>query len=154
MSRVPEQRPVGRAIDPFADFDLFGPSLFRRLAGEAWPTRAGLPSQENRFPAMSVVERGDAYQITAELPGCSREDVTVEVHDGVLSIRGEKKSETEKEDEHLHFSERSYGRFSRSVKLPANADAQNVEAKFADGVLTVDLKKVEESKPRVVRIEG
>ena len=81
---------------------------------------------------MSVAERADAYQITAELPGCSSEDVTVEVHDGVLSIRGEKKSETESDDDHLHFSERTYGRFSRAIKLPANADAQHVEARFAE----------------------
>ncbi len=154
MSRVPETRPVSRAIDPFADFDLFGPSLFRRLASDTWPTRAVASGEGHLMPAMSVAERPDAYQITAELPGCSSEDVTVEVHDGVLSIRGEKKSETDTDRDHLHFSERTYGQFSRAIKLPANADDQNVEAKFADGVLTVDLKKVEESKPRVVRIES
>ena len=153
MSSLPERRPSGRAFDPFADFDLFGPSLLRRLASDSWPARAASGGEQPLMPAMSVVERADGYQVTAELPGCASEDVTVEVHDGVLSIRGEKKSETETERDHLHFSERSYGQFSRAVKLPPNADPEKIEARFANGVLSVDLKKVEESKPRVVQIE-
>ncbi len=90
-------------------------------------------------------------QVTVELPGASKNDVSVECHDKVLSIQGEKRDECEEKDEHRHYVERSYGRFTRSFRMPADA-SEDVVASLRDGVLTVRVKKHEAKKPTVVSI--
>ena len=105
-------------------------------------------------PPMDIAERDDAYAITVELPGTNKDDVTVEVHEGVLTIRGEKRSEREEKNEQRHYVERTYGSFSRSFRLPANADEGRVNAAFKDGVLTIEIAKTEEAKPKVVSVQS
>jgi HSP20 family protein len=104
-------------------------------------------------PAVDIAEHDDGYVVTAEIPGATREDVTVEAHDGVLTLRGEKRSEREGKKEQSRWVERSYGSFSRSFTLPANADTEKVAASFKDGVLTVEIPKAAEQKPKVIRIQ-
>jgi HSP20 family protein len=103
---------------------------------------------------MDIAEKEHAYVITMELPGMSAGSVNVEVDDGVLEMRGEKRDEREEEDEKRHYVERTYGSFVRSFRLPANADADGVNAKFRDGVLHVEIPKTEESKPKVVSVQS
>jgi HSP20 family protein len=139
----------------FSDFDPFGdffsaPLLWRR--GEASP----FPRSSDAslwVPAMDIVEGSDHYTITVELPGASKDDVTVECHENLLTIKGEKRSEREEDEGHHHYTERTYGRFSRSVRLPSDA-AEDVEATFKDGVLNVEIPKIEARKPRTVVIGG
>jgi HSP20 family protein len=102
---------------------------------------------------MDIVEGSDHYTITVELPGASKDDVTVECHENLLTIKGEKRSEREEDEGHHHYTERTYGRFSRSVRLPSDA-AEDVEATFKDGVLNVEIPKIEARKPRTVVIGG
>jgi HSP20 family protein len=102
-------------------------------------------------PAVNLSEDPDAYLVTVELPGASKNDVSVECHDKVLSIKGEKRDEREEKDEHRHYVERSYGRFTRSFRMPADA-SEDVVASLRDGVLTVRVKKHEAKKPTVVSI--
>ncbi len=144
--------------DPFADLaewrPLFGP-LFgregRSLLEDIWGrSAAGRPLA----PSVDVSEDDGNYVVTAELPGTKREDVTVELEDDVLTIRGEKRNEREEKKETRRFVERSYGTFSRSFTLPSNADAERVSASFKDGVLTVTIGKRPEAKPRVVDIKS
>lgn len=106
------------------------------------------------YPPVDITESEAGYTIRADLPGLSREDIRVNVRDGMLSISGEKKHEIEKKekDRYYHF-ERSYGRFSRSFSLPAHVDGRAIEAKYADGVLEVRLKKTEESKPKAIEVK-
>jgi HSP20 family protein len=137
--------------DPFRELDLFRgwPSL-RSLAGLRGDE--GLPSFARWSPSMDVSESDNQYVVTVELAGAKKDDVQVEMHDGVLTIRGEKKSEREEEEEHRHYVERSYGMFSRSFSLPANADEDQVKASFDDGVLTVEIAKTEEKKPKAIKV--
>ena len=87
-----------------------------------------------------------------ELAGAKKEDVTVEAHDQVLTIRGEKSNERSDENEQRRYVERSFGTFSRSFTFPANADAESVKASFSDGVLTVEIAKREEAKPKTIAV--
>lgn len=135
--------------DPFADLDFFGRWPFRGLARseDLWGSGRGFA------PAIDVTENDDTYVVTAELPGARKEDVTVEVTDRVVTIRGEKRCEREEKDEQRRHVERSFGSFSRSFSLPSNVDGEHIKAKFADGVLTVKIRKTEEAKPRTVDIK-
>lgn len=155
-----EDRKVAR-IDPFAEFDLFsGLSPFRdwglvparlgRLLGEP----VGAAGARGRLaPAVDIVEDDDRYVVTTELPGSKKEDITVEMKDGVLTIRGEKRNEREEKKEQSRWIERSYGTFSRSFTLPSNAQGERIKAEFRDGILTIDVPKAEEAKPKVISIK-
>jgi HSP20 family protein len=90
-------------------------------------------------PALEVHQTADKIEITAELPGVRQEDIDLTVEDGVLTLRGEKRST--RTDEERGYSERSYGRFERSITLPSNIDEENCSADFKDGVLTIAMPK-------------
>lgn len=103
-------------------------------------------------PAMDVSETEDAVIVKAELPGMEAKDVEINLNGDVLSLRGEKREETEEKTKSFHRVERSYGSFERSVRLPYAVKADKVEATFKNGVLTVQLPKAEEAKRKSVKI--
>lgn len=106
------------------------------------------------YPKVDITESESGYTIKADLPGIAREDIKVSMADGVLSISGEKKHEVEKKEKNRYYHfERSYGQFSRSFALPAHVDGKNIEAKYANGVLEVRLKKTEESRPKAIEVK-
>jgi HSP20 family protein len=151
-----KERSVARR-DPFAelaDWRPFFAPLFgregRNLLEDVW----GRTAAGRLAPSVDISEDDGNYVVTAELPGTKREDVTVELEEDVLTIRGEKRNEREEKKEKRRLVERSYGTFSRSFTLPANADAEKISASFKDGVLTVTIGKRPETKPRVVDIKG
>ncbi|MEK7993568.1 MAG: Hsp20/alpha crystallin family protein [Planctomycetota bacterium] len=129
---------------PFAgDFDQFFNRMMRNWPF-TWPDLA--PSSEPRalrvfdhMPKVEVKENGKSYNVAVELPGLDEKDVKVQVEDDVLTISGEKK--VEHTDEKTHYSERSYGNFTRAFTLPADADRNGISAKFAKGVLTLEIAK-------------
>lgn len=131
------QSDVNRLFDSF-----FG----RREAGQA----ANGPGRW--VPAMDLVETEDHLVLRADLPGLEREDVEIEVKDGVLTVSGERRSEHEEKGEGYHRVERSFGRFSRSLGLPRDVKAEDVEASFENGVLEVKVPKPEERKPTRIEI--
>jgi HSP20 family protein len=102
------------------------------------------------WPNVEVVETDKEVRIAAELPGLDEKDVEVLMHDGVLTLRGERKSEVE--DKERAFSERFYGRFERRIPLAWEVDEDNIAASFRNGVLTVTLPKSAESAAPVKRI--
>jgi HSP20 family protein len=104
------------------------------------------------LPVLDVCEGEDGYVVSAELPGVSREDVTVEVLGHVLTIRGEKKRACEREAERCRVVERTFGAFSRSFTLPADANAERISATLEHGVLTVTVAKQCERAPRVIEV--
>jgi HSP20 family protein len=148
--------------DPFAELadwrPLFGRELWSPFFGregrnpleELW----GRTASGRVAPSVDISEDDSNYIVTAELPGTKREDVTIELEEDVLTIRGEKRSEREEKKEKRRFVERSYGTFSRSFTLPANADPERITASFENGVLTVQIAKRPETKPRVVDIKS
>ena len=92
-------------------------------------------------PKLDVAELKDKFEIKAELPGMDEKDIELSIDDGLLTISGEKKAETEEKDKGYYLKECSYGTFSRSVRLPDNIADDKIEAKFKKGVLTIDLPK-------------
>jgi HSP20 family protein len=103
-------------------------------------------------PRTNVTETKDSLTITAELPGLEAKDVDVALSGDMLTIKGEKKQEKEEKDEYHHMVERSYGAFSRMVRLPAPVTADKIKASFKNGVLTVTLPKTEEAKPKAIPV--
>ena len=104
-------------------------------------------------PPLDVGETDEAIQVTAELPGVDPKEVDISLTDDVLTIHGEKKAEKEERKRDYHRIERSYGSFTRTVRLPASVDPEKVEATFKEGVLTISLSKKEEAKPRRVKVD-
>lgn len=99
-------------------------------------------------PAIDFTEEGDQYRLTAELPGLGEKDVEISIADGMLTLSGEKKEQSEKKEGDYVFSERRYGSFSRQVALPGDVDPEKIGAQFKDGVLTVTMAKDHQAPPR------
>jgi len=104
-------------------------------------------------PASEASSKAESYEITLELPGVDVEDVEVSVNDGVLTLKGEKRSAHEEKGDTYYFSERQYGAFSRSFRLPPDADASEIKADMKDGVLTVSIAKEVEKEAAKTKIE-
>jgi HSP20 family protein len=105
-------------------------------------------------PAVDLSENESNYTITVEIPGVQKNDVQVELQDGMLVIHGEKRSEREEKKDRSRYVERSYGSFSRAFDLPADADADRLEASFKDGVLTIRVPRKEAVKPKQIAIKS
>ncbi len=128
--------------------------LFNQMLQDFWGTT--LPAEEvstRRWaPAVDIKETEDALVLSAELPGLTKEDVKITLENQVLTLSGERKFEKEAKGENYHRIERSYGAFTRAFTLPTHVRTEKVEATFDNGVLTVTLPKMEESKPRHIAI--
>jgi HSP20 family protein len=103
-------------------------------------------------PAMDLVETDDHLVLRADLPGLDRDDVNIEVKDGVLTVSGERKAEQEERADGYYRVERAFGGFSRSLSLPDHVDASKIAAGFDKGVLEVRIPKPEERKPQRIEI--
>jgi HSP20 family protein len=103
-------------------------------------------------PALDMFEDKDNVTVRAELPGMRKEDIELSLHEDCLSISGERKSEETHKDEEVYRAERFFGRFQRTVSLPAPVAADKVKAQYQDGILTVTLPKKEEAKPKHIDV--
>lgn len=104
-------------------------------------------------PALDVYEDKDQFVVKIELPGMDKEDIEVSLHDGSLTLSGERKNEhTTEEEQGVYRSERFFGRFQRTLDLPGAVDPGKVKADYRDGILTVTLAKAEEAKPRRISV--
>lgn len=123
-----------------------------------WPTLSdpfrmvGQRLAEWVAPASEAAAAKDAYRISIELPGVAEDDIDLSVEEGVVTLRGEKKTTREESGETWFFSERQYGAFSRSFRLPPDAEADKVDARLKDGVLTVTVPKRPETPPESARV--
>jgi HSP20 family protein len=104
-------------------------------------------------PQLDAFRRGDNYVIRADLPGLKKDDVKVEVQDGVLSISGERRVEHDETKDDVYRSERSYGRFFRSVSLPENVNAEDCNATFNDGVLEVSFAAPKQADKKAKQVQ-
>jgi HSP20 family protein len=120
--------------------NFFGPES-RELASRGWA------------PPVDIYETGNNLVIKAELPGIDPKDVDVRVENGTLTISGERKSEKDVKEGNYHRVERSYGSFVRSFNLPPTVSSENVTAEYKDGILTLNLAKREEAKPKTIKIQ-
>ena len=99
-----------------------------------------------KAPAVDIVDKDKAYEITAELPGLDENNIDVKFADGTLTIKGEKRDEKEEKKKDYYLSERRYGSFQRSFGVPGSVDADKITASFKNGVLTVTLPKTAEAQ--------
>jgi HSP20 family protein len=104
-------------------------------------------------PAMDLLEQDDQLIVKAELPGMTAEDIDISVQGNVLTLRGEKKEERNEEGKRFHYVERRSGMFHRTLSLPTEVDAENINASYRDGVLTIKLPKSEAAKPRRIAVK-
>jgi HSP20 family protein len=124
-----------------------------RLFDSTFSDFARLPSVFSGWtPAVDLIENKDNVIVKAELPGMKREDIEVTLHEGALNIAGERKAEQKVEEGGLHRSERFFGRFQRTITLPAPVAVDKVKADYKDGILTVTLPKTEEAKPKQIDV--
>lgn len=105
-------------------------------------------------PASEASSDGKSYRIAIELPGVEEKDVEVTVDDGMVTVKGEKRESREEKGETWYFSERQYGSFSRSFRLPADADQGAVSADLKDGVLTLLVPRRPETQPRKINVRS
>jgi HSP20 family protein len=105
------------------------------------------------IPSVDVSETKNDLVVKAELPGMDPKDIDISLNHGILTIKGEKKQEKEEKDENYHFIERSYGSFTRSVRLPREVQSNKIVASFKSGVLRVTLPKSEEAKKKEIKIK-
>lgn len=105
-------------------------------------------------PPMDITEKDGSLVFTAELPGLKKEDVEIDLANGVLTIRGEKKIDVERKEQDVHFTERGYGAFRRSFTLPGPVDETKVLAEFKDGVLKVTLPRLNLPEAKKIVING
>ncbi len=143
--------------DPFRDLmnlqdevnRLFRRSFFRGAepASETVATWA---------PAIDMYETDEKLTVEVELPGLEAKDVEISLEDDVLRIRGERRFSSEVKEENYHRIERAYGMFERSIPLPRKVDEEKVSATVSDGVLKIEMPKVEEAKPKKIpiKVEG
>ncbi len=121
--------------------------LMENSLGEEWDQQAREWSL-----ALDVIENEDSYLIKATVPGVKPEDLEITFNKGMLTIRGELKDEAEQTQGQYHLRERRYGAFSRSVTMPANVKADDIQADYQGGILTLSLPKAEEAKPKRIQV--
>jgi HSP20 family protein len=152
---------AGEAWRPFDALRKEVDRLFENFGDDFWgrPMRSlarlerDWSKQLAAAPAVDVTESGNAYEITAELPGLDEKNIEVNVANGGLSIRAEKKEEKEETRKDYYVSERRYGSFERNFALPEGVDVSKIEATFKNGVLKVTLPKTAEAQQPAKKIE-
>ena len=111
------------------------------------------PDKPRLLPAMELSAADGGYRLSIELPGMDEKDIDVELADGVLTISGEKRQETEKKEEGYLLSERRYGSFRRQLTLPVDVNPDSIKADFAKGVLKIEMKRDEKAADRAKKIK-
>lgn len=139
--------------DPFRDL-MSIQSEMNRLSGRTYGGDRGEITRGAWAPALDVSETQEKFVIMMELPGVSPEDVDISVEDSTLVVRGERRFYREQNEESFHRIERRFGEFARTLTLPSTADAQNIRASFDGGVLTIEVPKREEAKPKKITIKA
>lgn len=131
-------------------------SLFDQFFRDPWGSSLleSLPARAGWGPRVDLAETEDAVVLTAEMPGIAPQDVEINVTGNVLTIRGRKHQEKEEKGKDFHYVERHYGDFHRAVQLPGSVDPDKVDATVKDGVLTVNLAKRADAKPKRIPVRN
>lgn len=140
--------------DPFRDLSIIQDRMNRlfentmaRSRGEETTTLAAWA------PPVDIYETKDAIVVKAELPGIDQKDIDIQVSDNVLTIKGERKFESDVNRENFYRIERSYGTFQRSFSLPNIIQQDQIKARFINGILEISLPKVEKAKPKQIKVD-
>lgn len=136
--------------EPFDQFNTIHARLNELFEDNFNQSRVGAHGRWT--PAMDILESHEAYIIRAELPGMKKEDISVELKDGTLTLSGERKSEELAEGVEYRSIERVNGKFVRYVMFPKTADRDAIRASYQDGILEIHVPKAEEAKPRQITV--
>jgi HSP20 family protein len=140
-------RPFGELGSLRREMDRLWDSFFgERPLARAW--------EREWAPSLDVSETKDNFVVKAEVPGIDAKDIDISLTGDVLTIKGEKKQEKEEKEEDYHLVERTYGAFSRSIRLPAEVESTKIKASYKNGILRVTLPKSEKVKAKEVRIKA
>jgi len=154
MKEIEKWRPRD-LFDPFADLVDFRDEMnrfFDRFFGRT-PMRRVRRGEEFFSPLVDLYETPSELVAKVELPGMKKEEIEVSVVGDTLTLKGERKRESEVKEENFYRMERSYGTFQRSLTLPNPVDASKVKATYKDGILEVRVPKAEEAKPKLIKID-
>lgn len=146
MKIIPYRQSLWDPFTPLEDIQREMNNMFDRSLSR-------LPKEETWAPAVDIVDDKDMIRVKAELPGVPKDQVDVNIQDGILSIKGEKKQEKEVKDKDCIRTERFFGSFRRSFSLPSGVDAQGIKANYKDGVLEVILPKKEDAKSKSLKVK-
>ena len=152
MKLVRWSRPGSWSVSPFEQITSLRDEinrLFEAPCGES--TRTG-EFFNDWAPALDLREGKDNLVASLELPGLKKEDIDVSVHEGVLSVSGDRKREEKGDESEVYRCERHYGRFHRSVSLPTPVEVGKVKAGYKDGILSITMPKTEEAKPKQIEV--
>ena len=127
-------------------------NLFDRFFDD-WDLPSVFSGEDEWIPAFDISENDKEYVVSAELPGLDIKDVDITISDGILSVKGEKKHETEDKGENFHRIERHYGSFNRSFRIPGRVESDKVDASYKDGILKVLLPKAEGTETKKIDIK-
>ena len=135
-------------LGPF--FQDLDPGYFNRFFGQL----NSLPATVNKkwTPAVDIRETDTELVVHVDVPGAKKEDLTVEILEGVLTLSGERRRESEQDEGETHRVERFYGKFTRSFRLPKGYASDDVKASYTDGVLEVRVPKIPEKEPKAIPI--
>jgi HSP20 family protein len=154
MALIRWQRPETARWDPFHQLSSLRDEIDRLFESPFSALSEGLqPFMSGWSPALDLYDDKDNFVLKAELPGMKKEDIQIQLHDGVLTLSGERKEERKSESGDIHRSERFVGRFQRTLTLPSEVDVDKVKANYQDGILTVTLPKSEAAKPKQIQIK-
>lgn len=140
--------------DPYRELTSFADRFNRTFGAPSSRERDEEMSLGAWMPPVDISEDEDKIRLTTELPGVREDQVSIQMEGGVLTIRGERKFEDEKQGRNFHRVERSYGQFVRSFTLPNNVDREKIRASFSDGILDIEIPKSEEARPRQIKISS
>lgn len=140
--------------DPYRELTSFADRFNRAYGAPVNRERDEEMSLGVWMPPVDISEDQDKIRLTTELPGVREDQVTIQMEGGVLTIRGERKFEDEKQGRNFHRVERSYGQFVRSFTLPNDVDREKIHASFSDGILEIEIPKREDARPRQIKISG
>lgn len=141
--------------DPFRDVATLQDRI-NRIFNESFGRSRDLDEEVGLYdwsPPVDIYETTDGIVLKVELPGVNKDDVSVEVKDNVLTLKGERLLDPEIKDEHYYRKERSFGKFNRSFSLQETIKPDLIKASFKDGVLTVEIPRPEEEKPKQVTVD-
>lgn len=150
MAIIRYQEPQLASWSPFDQLATLRDEMNRLFEGSFGMRDFGLFSGWS--PALDVYEDKDNVIVKLEVPGMKKEEIDISLHDGMLTITGERKQEKQAGEGETFRSERYFGRFHRSITLPAQVNGDRVKATYKDGILAVELPKTEEAKPKQIQV--
>ena len=146
-------KPQKGLVSPFEEMERWFEEAFRRpFYAPSWMPKFKLPEFGMSYPTVDIYEDGNDVIVKAELPGMKKQDIDVSISDDVITISGEKKSEEKVEKKDYYRLERSYGSFTRTLRLPAETQTDKAKASFTDGILEVRMPKTEAALQKTKKI--